>query len=92
MLYDKEFRDLYRTPGAVGIMKSRRLGWAEHVARMEKRGWITSWKRSLDSSLNIALGCELDDRGFESRHGLGIYLFTTAYRPAWSTHSLLSNG
>jgi hypothetical protein len=26
----------------------------------------------------IALGCGLDDRGFESRQGLGIFLFTTA--------------
>jgi hypothetical protein len=27
-------------------------------------------------------GYGLDDRGFESRQGLGIFLFTTAYRPA----------
>jgi hypothetical protein len=29
-----------------------------------------------------ALGYELDDREFESRQGLGIFLFTTASRPA----------
>jgi hypothetical protein len=29
----------------------------------------------------IALGYGLDDRGFESRQGLGFYLFTTASRP-----------
>jgi hypothetical protein len=29
-----------------------------------------------------ALGYGLDDRGFESRQGLGIFLFTTASRPA----------
>jgi hypothetical protein len=28
------------------------------------------------------LGYELDDREFESRQGLGIFLFTTASRPA----------
>jgi hypothetical protein len=28
-----------------------------------------------------ALGYELDDRGFESRQGLGIFLFTSASRP-----------
>jgi hypothetical protein len=28
------------------------------------------------------LGYGLDDRGFESRQGLGIFLFTTASRPA----------
>jgi hypothetical protein len=31
--------------------------------------------------LYIALGYGLDDRGFESRQGLGIFLFTTASRP-----------
>jgi hypothetical protein len=30
----------------------------------------------------IALGYGLDDRGFESRPGMGIFLFTTASRPA----------
>jgi hypothetical protein len=30
----------------------------------------------------IALGYGLDDRGFESRQGMGIFLFTTASRPA----------
>jgi hypothetical protein len=30
----------------------------------------------------IALGYALDDRGFESRQGLGIFLFTTAFRTA----------
>jgi hypothetical protein len=30
----------------------------------------------------IALGYGLDDRWFESRQGLGIFLFTTASRPA----------
>jgi hypothetical protein len=30
----------------------------------------------------IALGYGLGDRGFESRHGLGVFLFTTTSRPA----------
>jgi len=30
--------------------------------------------------------------GFESRHGLGIFLFATASRPALETPSLLSDG
>jgi hypothetical protein len=30
----------------------------------------------------MALGYGLDDRGFESRQGLGIFLFTIASRPA----------
>jgi len=32
--------------------------------------------------LEIALGYGLDDRGFESRQGLGTFLLTTASRPA----------
>jgi hypothetical protein len=31
---------------------------------------------------NYAPGCRLDDWGFESQKGLGIFLFTTASRPA----------
>jgi hypothetical protein len=34
------------------------------------------------NEINIALGYGLADRGFESRQGLGIFLFTTASRPA----------
>jgi hypothetical protein len=40
--------------------------------------------KSRDSSVGIALGYGLDDRvpGFDSRRGLGIFLFTTASRTA----------
>jgi hypothetical protein len=34
---------------------------------------------------SVALGYGLDDRGFESREGLGIFLFTTAFRMALGT-------
>jgi hypothetical protein len=30
---------------------------------------------------SVALGYGLDDRGFESRQGLGIFLYTTVFRP-----------
>jgi len=33
----------------------------------------------------MALDYRLDDRGFESRQGLGIFLFTTASRPSLET-------
>jgi hypothetical protein len=37
-LYNEELRDLYSSPSIIGIMKSRRMRWAGHVARMgEKR-------------------------------------------------------
>jgi hypothetical protein len=35
---------------------------------------------------------ELDDREFDSRKGLGIFVFTTLSRPALDPPSLLSNG
>jgi hypothetical protein len=35
-----------------------------------------------DSSVGIALGYGLDDWGFDFRQELGIFLFTTASRPA----------
>jgi hypothetical protein len=35
-----------------------------------------------DLKLHTALGYGLDDRGLESRHGVGIFLFTTASRSA----------
>jgi hypothetical protein len=34
-----------------------------------------------------AVGYGLDDRGFESRHGLGIFIFTVASRPAVVGHA-----
>ena len=35
-LYNEELRILYRSPNIVRVIKSRRLKWAEHVARMEE--------------------------------------------------------
>jgi hypothetical protein len=37
-LHNEELRDLYSLPSIIRIMKSRRMRWADHVARMgEKR-------------------------------------------------------
>jgi hypothetical protein len=36
-LHDKELHDLYSSPSIIRIIKSRRMRWADHVARMEKR-------------------------------------------------------
>jgi hypothetical protein len=43
---------------------------------------VTGTNRSRDSSSGIALGYGLDDRGFESREGLRLFLFTIVSRPA----------
>jgi hypothetical protein len=32
--------DLYSSPNIVRVIKSRRIGWAGHVARMGERGWV----------------------------------------------------
>jgi hypothetical protein len=38
-LHNEELNDLYSTPNIVRVIKSRRMGWAGHVARMgEERG------------------------------------------------------
>jgi hypothetical protein len=33
-LHNEEFRDLYSSPSIIPIIKSRRMRWAGHVARM----------------------------------------------------------
>jgi len=38
-LHNEELNDLYSSPNIVRVIKSRRMGWARHVARMgEERG------------------------------------------------------
>ena len=36
-LHNEEFNDLYSSPNIVRVIKSRRMRWAGHVARMEER-------------------------------------------------------
>ena len=36
MLHNEELNSLYRSPNIFRVIKSRRLRWARHVARMEK--------------------------------------------------------
>ena len=35
-LHNDELHSLYRSPNLLRVIKSRRLRWAEHVARMEE--------------------------------------------------------
>jgi len=43
-LHNEELNDLYCSPNIVRVIKSRRMRWAGHVARMdEERGCIGSW-------------------------------------------------
>jgi len=42
--HKEELNDLYSSPNMVRVIKSRRMKWAGHVARMgEERGFIGSW-------------------------------------------------
>jgi hypothetical protein len=36
-LHNKELHDLYSSPSIIKMIKSRRMRWAGHVARMERR-------------------------------------------------------
>ena len=43
-LHNEELNDLYSSPNIVLVIKSRRMRWTGHVARMgEERGCIGSW-------------------------------------------------
>jgi hypothetical protein len=36
-LHNEEFHNLYSSPSIIRMIKSRRMRWAGHVARMERR-------------------------------------------------------
>jgi hypothetical protein len=40
MLHNEELNDLYSLPNIVRVVKSRRMRWAEHVARMGKHSGV----------------------------------------------------
>jgi hypothetical protein len=47
-LHNEELNDLYSSPTIVQMMKSRRMRWAGHVARMERRETCTGfWWRNM---------------------------------------------
>ena len=39
-LHNEEINDLYCSPNIVRVIKSRRMRWAGHVARMVRRGGV----------------------------------------------------
>ena len=39
-LHNEELNDLYSSPNIVRVIKSRRIWWAEHVARMGKKRFV----------------------------------------------------
>jgi hypothetical protein len=45
-LYNDELHNLYSSPNTIRMVKSRRMRWAEHVARMGRKGMYigVSWQ------------------------------------------------
>jgi hypothetical protein len=42
-LHNKELHALYSSPSIIGIIKSRRMRWAGHVAQMGRRGTLIDY-------------------------------------------------
>jgi hypothetical protein len=42
-LHEEELRDLYSSPNIIRIIKSRRMRWVGHVARMRRRGTLIGY-------------------------------------------------
>jgi hypothetical protein len=42
-LHNKELRDLFSSPSIIRIIKSRRMKWEWHVARMGGRGTLVEY-------------------------------------------------
>jgi hypothetical protein len=42
-LHNEELPDLYSSPSIIRIIKSRRMRWAGHVARMKRRGMLIAY-------------------------------------------------
>jgi hypothetical protein len=46
-LHNEELRDLCSSPSIIRLIKSRRMKWAGHVARMRRRGTLIDyWRES----------------------------------------------
>ena len=39
-MHNEELNDLYCSPNIVRVIKSRRMGWTGHVARMGEERWV----------------------------------------------------
>ena len=62
-MHNEELNDLYSSPNIVRVIKSRRMRWAGHVARMGKRPlgrprhrWVDNIRMDLQE-----VGCEYMD-------------------------------
>jgi hypothetical protein len=86
-LHNEELHNLYSSPNIVRFMKSREVRWTGHTARMAKMRIAyqifvgkSERKNSRDSSVGIALGYGLDDRGSMVRFQAGAGNFSLHHR------------
>jgi hypothetical protein len=59
-LHNGELNDLYSSPSIIRVVKTRRMRWAEHVARMGKREMHTGFWWG-----DLMEGDHLEDRGVD---------------------------
>jgi hypothetical protein len=52
-LHNEELRDLYSLPSIIRIIKSRRMRWADHVARMGEKRIDYWWESQRERDLRV---------------------------------------
>jgi hypothetical protein len=67
LLHNEELNNLYFSPNIVRVIKSRRMRWAEHVARMGRGEVCTEFWWG-----NLREGDHLGDPGIDGRIILGL--------------------
>jgi hypothetical protein len=56
-LHNEELHNLYSSPSIIRMIKSRRMRWTEHVARMGRSGMhVGFWWENQKEDLNVVCG------------------------------------
>jgi len=85
-LHNEELKGLYSSPNIVRVIKSRRKGWAGHVARMGRGEAYTGFWWG-----NLKIRDRLGDQGLDGSIILR-WIFRKWYVVVWTGFSLLSTG